>query len=81
MEQILLMESDNPFVRPGSDEGTVNDLPPEQRILAQLRAMTEQSRRARAELDELIRNKAGHPPRSHAHDRYDLINKKKPAQK
>lgn len=60
----------------------MNDLPPEQRILAQLREMTEQSRRARAELDELIRNKGGHPPRSHAHDRrYDLIKKKKPAKK
>ena len=59
----------------------MNDLPPEQRILAQLREMTEQSRRARAELDELIRNKVGHPARSHAHDRrYDLI-KKKPAKK
>lgn len=59
----------------------MNDLPPEQRILAQLREMTEQSRRARAELDELIRNKSGHPPRSHAYDRrFDLI-KKKPATK
>jgi hypothetical protein len=58
----------------------VNDLPPEQRILAQLREMTEQSRRARAELEELIRSKGGHSPREQAHDRrYDLIKKKKPA--
>jgi hypothetical protein len=54
----------------------VNDLPPEQRILAELRKMTEQSRRARAELEELIHNKGGQTPRGHAHDRrYDLIKK------
>ncbi|MCA1650806.1 MAG: hypothetical protein LC753_11175 [Acidobacteria bacterium] len=52
----------------------MNDLPPEQRILAQLREMTEQSRRARAELEELIRNKGGHSPQDHPHDRrYDLV--------
>jgi hypothetical protein len=48
----------------------MNDLPPEDRIKARLRELTQDSRRLRAELEELIRNE--HEPdrtRSLANDR------------
>jgi hypothetical protein len=52
----------------------VNDLPPEERIKARLRELTEDSRRAREELERLIRHEADRT-RSFSHDRPYLLRK------
>jgi hypothetical protein len=50
----------------------VTDLPPEDRIKARLRELTEDSRKLREELEELIRHEPNRT-RSFSHDRpYDL---------